>query len=146
MSMTRKLAFATALALGIAGAAALPVLADTHGWRGHAGGPGQHIDGRIAFLKAELKITGDEAAQWNAVADAMRANSQAMGKLFEEARANRDKPLTAPERLDWRQRFAEARAQAAERFAAAFKPLYDRMSDDQRKAADALLQPHHRRG
>jgi hypothetical protein len=48
------------------------------------GGPGgmgmmwmaDHIDGRIAFLKAELKITEAQMSPWNAFADALRANAE----------------------------------------------------------------------
>ncbi|WP_374313015.1 Spy/CpxP family protein refolding chaperone [Dongia sp.] len=44
--------------------------------------PGQHIEGRLAFLKTELKITDAQAPQWNAYADAMRANAKRMGDMF----------------------------------------------------------------
>jgi hypothetical protein len=39
---------------------------------------GQHIEGRLAFLKTELKITDAQAPQWNAYADALRANAKRM--------------------------------------------------------------------
>ena len=37
--------------------------------------PGQLVDGRIAFLKAELKITPAQDAQWQQLAAVMRQNA-----------------------------------------------------------------------
>ncbi len=34
---------------------------------------GEHVEGRLAYLKAELKITDAQTPQWNAFADAYRA-------------------------------------------------------------------------
>ena len=42
-------------------------------------------------------------------------------------------------------KFAKLRVQSSERFLAAFKPLYDSLSPDQRKSADELLASHHHR-
>ena len=42
---------------------------------------GDHIEGRIAFLKAELKITDVQMPQWNAFADTLRANAQRMREM-----------------------------------------------------------------
>jgi len=43
-----------------------------------------------------------------------------------------------------RARFEQMRSQDAERFLAAFRPLYQSLSDDQKKAADELLaRPRH---
>jgi len=42
----------------------------------------QHIEGRLAFLKTELKITDAQAPQWNAYADALRANAKRMPDLM----------------------------------------------------------------
>lgn len=149
MRKSQKIALAAAVALGLAGAAALPVIGYTQGWPGHHGfmrGGAEHVEGRIAYLKTELKITDAQAQDWNKVADVMRENAKALTQLRDEARANGDKPQTAVERLDTFERFAQARAKAITGFADAFKPLYDRMSDDQRKSADALLAPQHHRG
>ena len=38
--------------------------------------PGQFVDGRIAFLKAELKITPAQETQWQQVEAAMRENAK----------------------------------------------------------------------
>lgn len=147
MRKRSKIAMAAVIALGLAGAVAFPLIGQAQGWRGSAvGGGAQHIEGRVAFLKAELKITSSQEAAWRAVEKVMRENAAELGKLREELIASKDKSQSAAERLDRRARFAETRAKEIAAFASAFKPLYDQLSDDQRKAADALFQPHFRRG
>jgi hypothetical protein len=47
------------------------------GWMGMA----DHVDGRLAFLKAELKITEAQTSQWNAFSDALRENARRMGGM-----------------------------------------------------------------
>ena len=39
------------------------------------------IEGRIAFLRAELKITEAQAGTWDAFADALRTNAQKLGQV-----------------------------------------------------------------
>ena len=45
------------------------------------GAMARHVEGRLAFLKTELKITDAQLPLWNAVADAMRANAKTMGDI-----------------------------------------------------------------
>ena len=40
-----------------------------------------HVEGRIAVLKAELKITEAQLPQWNAFADALRENARRMSGM-----------------------------------------------------------------
>jgi len=103
----------------------------------------QHTEGRIAFLKAELKITPAQEAQWDKVADALRQNATERRQAFNEMRANRGQQQNALQRLEAGARFAALRAQQQDRFLAAFRPLYDSLSDAQKKDADGLLPPHH---
>jgi hypothetical protein len=109
---------------------------------------GDHIEGRIAFLHTELKITPAQQAQWDRVAAAMRDNNQDMHKAFESMRANRGATQNAVQRLETRAQFATLRTQADQRFLEAFKPLYTSLSDDQKQTADELFAHHghfHRR-
>ena len=39
------------------------------------------VEGRIAFLRAELKITDAQAGAWNTFADALRANAKKLGEV-----------------------------------------------------------------
>ena len=110
-----------------------------------------HIEGRLAFLKTELKITDAQAAQWDALAAVMRQNEQARRERFRQMRASFDQqrqtPTSAIERLEAGQRASEARNQEMRQFIAAFRPLYAALSDEQKKTADELFahRGHHHR-
>ena len=40
-----------------------------------------HIEGRIAFLRTELKITDAQASAWDAFAEALRTNAKKLGEV-----------------------------------------------------------------
>jgi hypothetical protein len=104
--------------------------------------PGQLVDGRIAFLQTELKITPAQEAQWGQVAAAMRQNANALDQTIAAARSQREN-VDAVERLAIRGRFAKVRAENDARMLAAFKPLYASLSPEQRQMANKLVVPHH---
>jgi hypothetical protein len=148
---------ALALAVGLAGTGGLmlphdaaaqsdtaaPVAAPDHQHKHHEWKHREHLDGRIAYLKAELKITDSQAPLFDKVADAMRQNAAERKQSFEQIRGDRGEPHSAVQRLEMRERFSQMRAQQTDRFLAAFKPLYDSLSPDQKKTADDLMVPHH---
>jgi len=103
-----------------------------------------HIEGRIAFLKTELKITPTQEAQFDKVASVLRQNSEDRRRSFEQMRPDRDKPRSALQHLETQARLSAMRAQQSDRFLAAFRPLYDTLSDQQKKVADDLMAPHFR--
>jgi protein CpxP len=100
-------------------------------------------EGHIAYMKAELKITPAQEAQWTKVADAIRQNDTERRQVFTQMRANRSQSQTALQRLEGQARMAALRAQQQDRFLAAFRPLYDSLSETQKKDADGLMAPHH---
>ena len=150
------LALAAALA-GTAGLSTLPALAQTaapqaqdqtreHREHHRDFSAARHIDGRIAYLKAELKITPQQEPQFDRVAQAMRDNATARDQAMQKLRGDQGQPKNAVERLELRQQFAAERAQQSQRFLDAFKPLYASLSDDQKKAADEMLTRHGHHG
>ena len=103
--------------------------------------PGQFVDGRIAFLKAELKITPAQETQWQLVATAMRENAKALDQTITTARQNRSE-TDAVQRLEQREQFAKVRADSDARLLAAFKPLYASLSPEQQQMANQLIGAH----
>jgi hypothetical protein len=101
-----------------------------------------HIEGRIAFLQAELHITADQMPLWNAVADVMRQNDKDMRAARAALHDQSDDDVTAVDRLATMQKLAAGRADGLAKILAAVKPLYDAMSADQKKNADELLASH----
>jgi len=140
-----KYILAAIAVLALAGGYAAPTVNAAQG-PGAAREHVEHIDGRVAYLKAELKITPAQEAEWGAVEKVMRENAAERMTLRQQFDADKDKPATAVDRLARREAVAEARAKSIRAFATAFKSLYDHMSDDQRKVADGLFQRHARRG
>jgi hypothetical protein len=97
------------------------------------------IEGRIAFVRAELKITNAQAPLFDAVANVMRDNDRAMRAAFEQREQQRAQQGTLVDRLDQRQKRAEEMAAATGKLKAAWAPLYASLSDDQKKTADELF-------
>ena len=104
--------------------------------------PGQLVDGRIAFLKAELKITPEQEAQWQQVAAAMRDNAKALDQTVTTARQNRS-AMDAVQRIELRGQLAKVHADNDARLLAAFKPFYAGLSPEQQQAANQLVGSHH---
>ena len=104
--------------------------------------PGQLMDGRIAFMKAELKIAPAQETQWQQVAAAMRDNASALDQAISNARAQRG-TMDAVQRLTLREQFAKVRAENDARLLTAFKPLYASLSPEQQQIANDLVVPHH---
>jgi protein CpxP len=103
--------------------------------------PGQFVDGRIAFLKAELKITPAQEMQWRQVEAAMRENAKNLDQTISTARQNRS-GMDAVQRLELREQFAKVRADNDARLLAAFKPFYASLSPEQQQMANQLVGAH----
>ena len=106
--------------------------------------PGQFVEGRIAFLKAQLKITPAQEAQWQQVEAAMRENAKTLDQTITTARQNRG-DMDAVQRLELREQFAKVRVDNDARLLSAFKPLYASLSPEQQQMANQLVGAHHHR-
>lgn len=112
---------------------------------------GQHVEGRIAFLKAELKITEAQTSQWNAYADALRANSARMQALRSEmmskgmmnhgmmSQGEGGKGPSVPEHLDWAEQHMAAHMEMLGEIKGPLTALYGVLDDEQKHLADELL-------
>jgi hypothetical protein len=115
---------------------------------GQAPGMGMmdHVEGRIAFLRTELKITGAQAGVWNAFAEALRTNAKKLGEaeasMMPRADTTQPQAPTLAQRLDLQERWFAAELDGTRAIKAAFTKLNDAFSDEQKKAADELLAPN----
>ncbi len=159
MKAFRKLAIgAAALSLGLAaagvsaqpfgyggfgpGAGMGPGFGPGHGRMGGYGrgfGPGAGsvdpaaaVEGRIAAQKTELKIGAQQENAWNAYAQSLRDQSQAMQSWRNERFASG----SAIERSDRFAKHLRERAQSVEKVNAAFKNLYAALTPEQKAIAD----------
>jgi len=104
--------------------------------------PGKYIEGRIAFLKTELKLTSAQQPLFDKLADEMRTGAKAMAEKHEARHQQTSAPAAAPnalEKLEQRQAAMKDFTAAQDRYLAAFRPLYQSLSPEQKKTADDLF-------
>jgi hypothetical protein len=105
-----------------------------------------HIEGWIAFLRAELKITDAQTGAWNAFADALQANAKRLGEvrasMMSRSGAARQRPPTLADRLELQEQWLVARLEGIRAIKPAFVNLFGTFSDEQKKTANELLAPH----
>src|SRR6266581_9431595 len=102
-----------------------------------------HVEGRIAFLRTELKITDAQTAAWNAFADALRANAKNLGEMRASMTPQAGAaPQTLVDRLGLQEKWLAARLDGTRAIKSALTNLVSSFSDDQKKTADELLAPH----
>lgn len=97
-----------------------------------------HIEGRIAFLKAELAITDAQQPQWSAFADVLRAQAEKMRAMHTQMMQG-GMPEAFPDRLAMMERGLSARLDALKAMEAPARALYAVLSPDQQKKANDLL-------
>jgi hypothetical protein len=102
---------------------------------------GETVEQRITDLHTALKITADEEALWNSVAQAMRENAAIMGKLVAETRTTPPQNMSAVDDLDTYQKFAQTHVDGLTNLIPAFGKLYAAMPDAQKKIADGVFTP-----
>lgn len=104
---------------------------------------GETVEQRIVTLHAALKITPDEDAKWNTVAQAMRENASNMDHLVAEGRKTAPQDMSAVDDLKVYQKFAAAHVDGLNNLISSFTALYAAMPDAQKKIADAVFEAAH---
>ena len=99
----------------------------------------EHVEGRLAFLKAELKITDAQLPLWNAFSAAMRDNAKAMQGMQGGMMAGMTQAATLPDKLAAGEKMLGTRLDAVRKLKAAADPLYAALSADQKKTADEIM-------
>ena len=99
-----------------------------------------HLEGRLAYTKAELKITEAQESLWNAYAAAARDNTNTMVGYCTAIMSRRGtSTVSLPERLEEHEQLLGTQLDAIRARNKALKPLYAALSDDQKKTADQLF-------
>lgn len=101
-------------------------------------GPG-HTEGRLAFIKAELKISDAQMSQWKAFADAVRANAAAMVDMHRSMMSQHAPSSTLPERLAAEDKALSAHYAAFKKTTEVLNNLYGVLSPEQKKIADGIV-------
>jgi hypothetical protein len=102
-----------------------------------------HIEGRLAYIKAELKITEPQEPLWKTYAAAARENANTM---LSHCTAMTGQPGTTtsslPDRLDQHEKLMADQLEAVRAMNKALKPLYAALGDSQKKTAEELFWGH----
>jgi len=101
------------------------------------------VEARIKQLHAQLKITPDQEDQWNAFAKVMRENAKTMQSQAEERQQNLG-TMSAMDDLNSYEQITETHAEALKKLIPEFQTLYDAMSPDQQRNADAVFRRYSR--
>lgn len=103
------------------------------------------VDGRLAFMKAELKITDDQAQAWTDFADAVRGSAETrnamMRSMMEDMKDGDFAEMSLPDRLALQETHMEARLQEIKSIKDATDKLYAVLTDEQKAAADEIVLP-----
>ncbi|OZI34533.1 hypothetical protein CAL29_13610 [Bordetella genomosp. 10] len=101
------------------------------------------VEKHIKSLHDQLKITAAQESQWDAVAQTMRDNADQIDALVEKRNANTS--MTALDDLNSYADMTQANSDGVKKLAAVFAPLYNSMSDEQKKNADKVFGEAHNR-
>jgi hypothetical protein len=121
-----------------------------HGAMGRGGGmmmghmmcrSAEHIEGRLAYLKAELKLTEAQATQWNAFADAFRASAQKTAQYCATLHEQTEKgaPSGVLAQLGLMERNMMAHLEEVRSIKAAAEPLFATLNEEQKKTAEETM-------
>lgn len=105
----------------------------------------EHIEGRIAFLRTEIKVTGAQQPLWEALADALRAGARStkdmMAGMPSVTMPAGSAPATPLQRIELHERMLSSRLEGLRQLKAALEPFYAALDDTQKATADKLLVP-----
>ena len=101
-------------------------------------GMGPMVEGRLAYLKAELGITETQAAAWDGYVSAVKARANSMQSMH-ATMMQAMQSGTAMARMDAHVKHMEAMLNFMKSLRPATDALYKVLSDDQKKKADLLL-------
>ncbi len=102
--------------------------------------PAAAIEGHLAALKVELKITPEQESAWKTFTDKARQQAETMPARRAQMSAQMHATdQSAPERLTQRTEFAKQRIASMETMTAAVKDLYAVLTPEQKALADRQL-------
>lgn len=124
---------------------------------------GQHVEGRLAYLKAELAITDAQMPQWNSYAEALRENEHRVTQVMSDMMArggmnhgmmgdgmmmgdpsmmmsgSNASTTTLLDRLNWAEQGMAAHLEMLQKIKTPIEQLYAVLTAEQRRVADQLM-------
>ncbi|BBU60473.1 hypothetical protein MSC49_04080 [Methylosinus sp. C49] len=130
---------------------------DSHGMAAHGQGKGpmvpmmcrtaEHVDGRLAYLKAELKPTDAQTPQWNAFAEAIRVSGRKVAEFCAASKEERARPAEGEkaashgllEQLAHMERNMTIHLESVRAVRSAAEPLAAALTPEQKKIFDETM-------
>lgn len=106
---------------------------------GMVGAPGSYLEGRLAFVKAELAIDQTQEASWQTFAEAVRDRAQPMFHGMHGMHNATTDGVSFPARIDIHIKMQDDRLSGLKAVRAAAVGLYDHLNPAQKQKADTLL-------
>lgn len=106
------------------------------------GGAIQNVEGHIAFLKAELKITNAQQKAWDQFADVLRANAKTLNAASSGMMAGMmsgAEKLSPAARLEQQEKLLTLQLEALKQSRTALGGLNAALSDEQKQRLDQLI-------
>jgi hypothetical protein len=117
--------------------------ADAHQGPGqvcHIVGSGHHMDGTLAFLKTELKISAKQAAAWDGFAAAFSdARPEGHGGMKHDGKKEGEAHVALPERMAHHEHMMEMQLTQMKKMHAAVGALYGTLGEHEKHLADELI-------
>ncbi len=103
------------------------------------------IDGRLAFIKAELKITAEQEEAWSKFADTVRdqreSHLESMEEMMEAMHGDDYHEQSLPDRLALHETHMAERLEQLRTIRTSVEALYTQLSDEQKETADQIVMP-----
>jgi len=100
----------------------------------------EHLEGRLAYLKAELKLTDQQVSPWNNFADAWRAAAQKAQAKCAASEEHKDQARPGVlQKLDMMDKHMSDHLDIVRAQKAAIEPLFTALSDEQKKIASETM-------
>lgn len=101
----------------------------------------ERVEGRLAFLKTELKITEAQTPAWTEFTQAVRSAAKQRNERMKAVFSGEQKAKTLPERVEAQEQFMTAHLEEVKQIKASVRNLYAVLSDEQKKEADEMVIP-----
>jgi hypothetical protein len=103
------------------------------------------VDGRLAYLKTELKITDDQTSAWDELSTTIRSTAEThnamMRSMMEEFTSGEFLKKPLPDRLTLQVTHLEARLEQVRAVHASVDKLYAVLTAEQKEIADQIVLP-----
>lgn len=101
----------------------------------------ERVEGQLAYIKTELKITAVQEPQWNVFANVFRSNKEKQAQSCRMAQEQSRSMMSAslPESMKMKVDQLSEQLEALRVLDAALQPLYASLSKEQKKTADDIL-------